>query len=65
MRELTTADTKLFHELWAGTLFDIIHKVMTKRPKWDKDDQNAMVYMVIEQLAIRYGVIEGDEDDEE
>jgi hypothetical protein len=62
-REFTEADDKLFNELWAGTLFDIIHKVMTARPDWDKADQNALIYMVIETLAEEYGVIESDKDD--
>jgi hypothetical protein len=63
IREFSEADTELFNELWAGTLFDIINQVMTKRPDWDKDEQNALVYMIIKQLAERYGVIESDEDD--
>jgi hypothetical protein len=63
-REFTEADTELFNKLWAGTLFNIIHKVMISRPDWDKDEQTALIYMVIEMLAQRWGVIESDEDDE-
>ena len=57
------ADTKLFNELWAGTLFDLIHAVDTKCPEWEEDEQSALVYMVIDELARRYGVI-GDGDHE-
>jgi hypothetical protein len=62
-RDFSDADMELFHELWAGTLFDIIHKVTTERPNWDEDEQNALIYMAIEALAEEWGVIEGDEDD--
>jgi hypothetical protein len=61
-REFNDADTKLLNELWAGTLFDIIHKVTTARPDWDDDEKNALIYMVIEILAERYGIIQGDEE---
>ena len=61
-RELTDADVQLMYEIWAGVLFDIIHKVMTERPDWNKDEQGALVYSVIATLAERYGII--DEDDE-
>jgi hypothetical protein len=61
MRRFTAADTELFHELWAGTLFDLIHAVGGKRPGWEGDDQSALVYMVIEELARRYGIVEDDE----
>lgn len=57
MRRFTAADTKLFNELWAGTLFDLIHTVDKKRPRWEGDDQSALVYMVIEELARRYGIV--------
>lgn len=63
-REFTEADTQLFSELWAGMLFDIIHKVKTERPDWSDDEQNALIYMTIKMLAERYGIIDGDEDDE-
>ena len=64
-REFSNADSELYHELWAGALFDIINSVFEKCADWEKEDQNAMVYMIIETLAERYGVIEGDEGDEE
>jgi hypothetical protein len=51
MRKLTAADLELFHELWAGTLFDLIHAVGEKRPEWDGDEQATLVAMVIEELA--------------
>jgi hypothetical protein len=63
-REFSEADTDLLNELWAGALFDIIQKVSTERPDWNESEQNALVYMVIEVLAERYGIIESDEDDE-
>ena len=62
MRRFTAADEELFHELWAGTLFDITHAVLTKRPEWGEREQTALVFMVIEELARRYGVIEDDEE---
>jgi hypothetical protein len=62
MRRFTAADMELFHELWAGTLFDLIHAVGKKRPEWGGDEQAALVFMVIEELARRYGIIEGDEE---
>lgn len=64
-REFSDADEELFHKLWAGALFDIISSVFEKCKDWEKDDQNAMIYMVIEQLAERYGIVESDEDNEE
>lgn len=65
MRRFTAADVELFHELWAGTLFDLIHAVDKKRPEWRGDEQAALVFMVIEELARRYGIIEGDEEAQE
>lgn len=62
MRRFTAADTKLFNELWAGTLFDLIHTVDKRRPKWEGADQCALIYMVIEELARRYGIIADDEE---
>jgi hypothetical protein len=62
MRRFDAADTELFHELWAGTLFDLIHAVDTQRPEWGEREQAALVFMVIEELARRYGIIEGDEE---
>jgi hypothetical protein len=62
MRKFTAADTELFHELWAGALFDLIHAVGKKRPEWGGDEQAALVFMVIEELARRYGIIEGAEE---
>lgn len=64
MREFTEADTKVFNELWAGAAFDIQAAVLDKCKDWAPDEQKAMVYMIIEQLAKRYGIIEGDEDEE-
>jgi hypothetical protein len=57
-------DEQLFNELWAGTLFDIIHKVVTARPDWDDGEHIALIYRVIEKLAEEYGVIDIKEDDE-
>jgi hypothetical protein len=62
MRRFTAADVELFHELWAGMLFDLIHAVDTKRPEWEEREQAALVFMVIEELARRYGIIEDDEE---
>jgi hypothetical protein len=62
MRRFTAAEEKLFHELWAGALFDLLHAVDTQRPEWEDDEQAALVAMVIEGLARRYGVIEDDEE---
>ena len=61
MREFGAADTKLFHELWAGTLFDLVHAVDEQRPEWAGDDRSALVYMVIEELARRYGIVEDEQ----
>jgi hypothetical protein len=62
MRKFTAADTELFHELWAGALFDLIHAVDTKRPEWGEGEQADLVFMVIEELARRYGIIEDGEE---
>jgi hypothetical protein len=62
MRRFTAADTKLFNELWAGTLFDLIHAIDMERPEWEGHEQAALVVMVIEELARRYGIIEDDEE---
>ena len=56
-REFSDADLELYHELWAGALFDIINSVFEKCADWEKEDQNAMVYMIIETLAERYGLL--------
>jgi hypothetical protein len=60
MRKFTAADVELFHELWAGMLFDLIHAVDTKRPDWEDGDRAALTVMVIEELARRYGIIAED-----
>jgi hypothetical protein len=60
MRKFTAADVEVFHELWAGTLFDLIHAVDERRPDWEDGDRAALTVMVIEELARRYGII-GDE----
>jgi hypothetical protein len=57
-REFSDADADVFNELWAGALFDIILSVFDKCKDWEKDDQSAMIYMIIEQLAERYGIVE-------
>ena len=62
MRKFTAADERVFHELWAGALFDLIHAVEEKRPGWDGDEQGALIVMVIEELARRYGIV-GDDGD--
>jgi hypothetical protein len=53
-----------FNQAWAGAYFDIMAGVLGRFPDWAKDDQEAMVYMIVEQLADRVGLIELDEDEE-
>jgi hypothetical protein len=52
-REFSDEDTALLNDLWGGALFDILSAVLDKCASWEKSDQDAMVYMIIEQLAMR------------
>ena len=59
-RAFSGADADLFNELWAGALFDIISSVLDRCEDWEKDDQDAMICMIVRRLAERYGLIEGE-----
>ena len=65
MEEFYRRETAIFNDLWAGAAFHIINAVLKKCPDWSETDRNAMVHMIVAQLARRYGVIEDDEDDED
>lgn len=59
-REFSEEDATLFNELWAGALFDIIAAVLKRCSDWEGPDQEAMIAMIIQQLAEHYGLVEAE-----
>ena len=52
---------EFFNKAWLGAYFDIMAGVLERFPDWSEEDQQAMVYMIVQQLAMRVGVVEDDE----
>ena len=59
------AETALFNELVAGAIFDIIHAVHTSCVGWDNKAQIVMMEMIVQEIAIQWGLIDAPEKEDE